>query len=105
MYVNSRYPIRHKVSSWRERRACCEFLNQGHRLSPLPQGEVATPNYLLNHTRSGSDTRTVSTSPVRTQSRRSRPVLFCIRLGVIFMRFRGPKAQTDTQDSPDIAMV
>src|SRR5215470_10984941 len=37
MYVNSRYPIRHKVSSWRERRACCEILNQGHRLSPLPQ--------------------------------------------------------------------
>src|SRR5215467_5207423 len=36
MDVNSRYPVRHKVSSWRERRACCEFLNQGHRLSPLP---------------------------------------------------------------------
>src|SRR4029434_42106 len=38
MYVDSRYPVRHKVSSWRERRACCEFLNQGHRLSPLPPG-------------------------------------------------------------------
>jgi len=25
------------VSSWRERRACCEFLKQGHRLSPLSQ--------------------------------------------------------------------
>src|SRR4029077_13901228 len=25
------------VSSWRERRACYEFLKQGHRLSPLPQ--------------------------------------------------------------------
>src|ERR1700730_18501463 len=37
MYVDSRYPIRHNVSSWRERRACCEFLNQGHRLSPLPK--------------------------------------------------------------------
>jgi Transposase IS116/IS110/IS902 family len=37
MYVNPRYPIRHKVSSWRERRACYEFLNQGHGLSPLPQ--------------------------------------------------------------------
>ena len=37
MYVDSRYPVRHNVSSWRERRACCEFLKQGHRLSPLPQ--------------------------------------------------------------------
>src|ERR1700746_1670400 len=36
MDVNSRYPVRHNVSSWRERRACCDFLNQGHRLSPLP---------------------------------------------------------------------
>src|ERR1700756_5524384 len=36
MDVNSRYPVRHKVSSWRERRACCEFINQGHRLSPPP---------------------------------------------------------------------
>ena len=31
----------------------------------------ATPNYSLNHARSGSDTRTASTSPLRTQSRRS----------------------------------
>src|SRR5215471_13819411 len=37
MYVNSGYLIRHKVFSCRERRACCELLNQGHRLSPLPQ--------------------------------------------------------------------
>ena len=37
MHVDSRYPIRHNVSSWRERRACCEFLNRDHRLSPLPQ--------------------------------------------------------------------
>src|SRR6266851_5354285 len=36
MHVDSRYPIRHIVSSWRERRACLEFLKQGHRLSPLP---------------------------------------------------------------------
>jgi hypothetical protein len=105
MDVNSRYPVRHNVSSWRERRACCDFLNQGHRLSPLPPKEQTTPNYLLNHARSGSDTRTVSTSPVRTQSRRSEPVLFCSRLGAIFMRFSGPQAQTDTRDSPEQAMV
>jgi hypothetical protein len=42
---------------------------------------------------------------VRTQSRRSEPVLFCIRLELIFMRFSGPQAQTDTRESPDIAMV
>ena len=29
------------------------------------------PNYSLNHARSGSDTRTASTSPLRNQSRRS----------------------------------
>ena len=34
--VDSRYPI-HNVSSWRERRACCDILKQGHRLSPLPK--------------------------------------------------------------------
>src|SRR6266446_3637927 len=37
MNVDSRYPVRHNVSSWRERRACCDVLKQGHRLSPLPQ--------------------------------------------------------------------
>src|SRR5256885_14465298 len=26
-------------SSWRERRACCGYLNQGRGLSPLPSGE------------------------------------------------------------------
>jgi hypothetical protein len=39
MNVDSRYPVRHNDSSWRERRACCDILKQGHRLSPLPQQE------------------------------------------------------------------
>ena len=69
------------------------------------QGSSMLRFLLLNHARSGSDTRTASTSPVRTQSRRSEPVLFCIRLEVIFMRFSGLKAQTDTRDSPEIAMM
>src|SRR5271156_6675942 len=30
------------------------------------------PNYSLNHARSGSDTRTASTSPLRNESRRSK---------------------------------
>src|SRR5215470_8994929 len=78
MYVNSRYPIRHKDSSWRERRACCEILNQGRRLWPLPQEGSDNAQLFAQQARSGSDTRTVSTSPVRTQSRRARLVLFCI---------------------------
>src|SRR5213078_1329158 len=46
----------------RERRACCGYLNQGHGLSPLPQGKTTTTNYSLKHARSGSDTYTASTS-------------------------------------------
>src|SRR5438876_11728371 len=71
MNVDSRYPVRHNFPPGGERRTCCEFLKQGHGLSPLPQEGETTPNYSLNHARSGSDTRTASTSPLRNQSRRS----------------------------------
>src|SRR5215813_1549813 len=105
MDVNSRYPIRHNVSSWRERRACCEFLNQGHRLSPLPQKGTdnaqlfAQPRTLrIRHADSLNFSSANSISPLR-------PVLFCIRLGVIFMRFSGPQAQTDTWGSSNNPMV
>src|SRR5499427_10005716 len=57
MYVNSRDPIRHKVSSWRERRACCEFLNQGHRLSPLPQKENRQRPIICSTTHAPDQTR------------------------------------------------
>src|ERR1700747_1099263 len=78
MDVNARYPVRHKgfLLGSGERAANSLTRVTGYRRSH--RGEQTTPNYLLNHARSGSDTRTASTSPVRTQSRRSEPVLFCI---------------------------
>ena len=105
MDVNSRYPVRHKVPPGGSGERAANSLTRvtGYRRSH--RREQTTPNYLLNHARSGSDTRTASTSPVRTQSHRSEPVLFCIRLELIFMRFCGPQAQTDTRDSPEISMA
>ncbi len=51
--------------------------NQGHGLSPLPQGKTTTPNYSLNHARSGSDTYTASTSSTvhSTSPLRARAIL------------------------------
>src|SRR5215471_15906442 len=72
MNIDSRYSVGHS-SSWRERRACCAYLNQGRGLSPLPQGKTPTPNYLLKHARSGSDSQTASTSLLRPRPRRSTP--------------------------------
>src|ERR1700751_5593523 len=105
MDVNSRYPVRHRfpLGGSGERAANSLTRVTGYRRSH--RREQTTPNYLLNHARSGSDTRTASTAPVRTQSRRSEPVLFCIRLELIFMRFSGPQAQTDTRASSEQAMV
>src|SRR6266567_8550818 len=72
MYVDSRYPVRHNVSSWRERRACCEFLKQGHRLSPLSQEErdnaqlFAQPRTLpIRHIDSFNFSTETSISPLR----------------------------------------
>ena len=81
----------------RERRACCGYLNQGHRLSPLPQGKTTTPNYPLKHARSGSDSLTALTSPMRNRPRRPGPLRSY--LGAIFMRFRGPQALKDSLES------
>ena len=39
-----------------------------------PQGKTTTPNYPLNHARSGSDSSTVSTSPLSIRPRRSEPL-------------------------------
>src|SRR5882724_1411832 len=81
----------------RERRACRGYLNQGHRLSPLPQGKTTTPNYPLKHARSGSDSLTALTSPMRNRPRRPGPLRSY--LGVIFMRFRGPQALKDSLET------
>src|SRR5438132_873311 len=63
-FYEHRFPLfcRTSLPPGRERRACCGYLNQGHGLSPLPQGKTTTPNYSLKHARSGSDTYTASTS-------------------------------------------
>jgi hypothetical protein len=76
MYVNSRYPVRHKLPSGRGERAASSF-NQGRRLSPLPSQGKTTPNYLLNDARSGSDGSTASTFPPLNRSCHSQPSLFC----------------------------
>src|SRR5208282_6805163 len=52
------------VPPGRERRACCDYLNQSRGLSLLPQGKTTTPNYSLKHARSGSDRWTASNSPL-----------------------------------------
>src|SRR5882724_8385801 len=52
------------VPPGRERRACCDYLNQSRGLSPLPQGKTTTPNYSLEHARPGSDRWTASNSPL-----------------------------------------
>ena len=88
---HSRYPVRHKLPpGGRGERAPSSF-NQGRRLSPLPSQGKTTPNYLLNHARSGSDSYTASTFPLSNRS--STPSLpYSARLETIFIRFRGPKA-------------
>src|ERR1035437_10301681 len=70
MNVDSRYPVRHNFppDGSGERAASSLSRVTGYRRSH--RGET-TPNYSLNHARSGSDTRTASTSPLRNQSRRS----------------------------------
>src|SRR4029077_14938860 len=72
MNVDSRYPVRHNVSSWRERRARCAILMQGHRLSLLTQEcrdnaqLFAQPRTLrIRHTDSVNFSTEASISPLR----------------------------------------
>src|SRR5438105_13325462 len=71
MNVDSRYPVRHNFPPGGSGERAASSLRRvtGYRRSHR-RGET-TPNYSLNHARSGSDTRTASTSPLRNQSRRS----------------------------------
>ena len=53
-----------------------------------------------------SEGKTVAKGDAAGQARRCLEIIqSAIRLGVIFMRFSGPQAQTDTRGSPEIAMV
>src|SRR6266550_6702681 len=75
MNIDSRYSIRHAflLAGSGERAALTLTRVTGYRRSP--QGKTTTPNYPLNHARSGSDNLAVSTSPVRIRPRCSGPLL------------------------------
>lgn len=61
---DSRYPVRHNFPPGGSGERAASSLSRvtGYRRSHR-RGETM-PNYLLNHARSGSDTRTASTSPL-----------------------------------------
>src|SRR5437773_7131261 len=69
--VNSSYSVSHYASSWRERKACRNLHQPGSRAMAAPQREETTPNYSLNHARSGSDKPSASTYPLLVRPRRS----------------------------------
>src|SRR5208283_924309 len=71
MNIDSRYPVRHKLPPGGSGERASTYINQGRRLSPLPPEGETTPNYSLNHARSGSDSGTASTCPLLLQPRRS----------------------------------
>src|SRR2546423_10619428 len=85
-------------SSWRERRACCGYLNQGRGLSPLPSGEdndaqlFAQTRTLRIRQLNGFDLSIVeSTSPLRAVA--SIPLTDFHGVS----RARGPKRQLSKQ--------
>src|SRR5438552_7281979 len=100
MNIDSRYSIRHAflLAGSGERAALTLTRVTGYRRSP--QGATTTPNYPLNHARSGSDNLTVSTSPARIRPRRSGPSQSYLE--VIFIRFRGPQALNDNLENPGL---
>jgi len=55
-------------------------MKQGLGLSPLPPGERQRTIYSLYHARSGSDRRSVSASPLFSQSRHSQPFRIIVHL-------------------------
>src|ERR1700758_2337061 len=71
MYIDSRYPIRHRLPPGGSGERARDYIKQGLGLSPLPQEERQRTIYSLYHARSGSHTLTASASPLSNQSRRS----------------------------------
>src|SRR5262249_55350368 len=71
MYIDSRYPIWHRLPPGGSGERAADFIKQGLGLSPLPQGERPRTIYSLYHARSGSHALTASASPLSNQSRRS----------------------------------
>src|SRR5215471_18987769 len=64
-------------SSPGERRACLSYLCTVAWLSPLPGRGALTPIYALKRARSGSDSVTVSTSPLPVRPRRYHHSVVC----------------------------
>src|SRR5215472_1711909 len=69
MYIDSRYPIRHRLPPGGSGERAGDYIKQGLGLSSLPQRERQRTIYSLYHASSGSDRRSVSVSPLITQSR------------------------------------
>src|ERR1700751_3281873 len=92
MDINSRYPIRHRLSPGGSGERAGDYIKQGLGLSPLPQGKKQRTIYSLYHARSGSDNLTASAAPLLNQSRRSEPSWIMALLCTIFIGFRGPQA-------------
>src|SRR5438552_14362187 len=85
MNVDSRYPVRHNFPPGGSGERAASSLSRvtGYRRSHR-RGET-TPNYSLNHARSGSDTRSASTSPLRNQ-------FSCGEVGVVHVYDRAQKS-------------
>src|ERR1700675_2910610 len=49
------YPVSHELPPGGSGERAETYINQGYGLSPLPHRNATTPNYSLNHARSGSD--------------------------------------------------
>src|SRR5712691_3818216 len=62
--VNSRYSVSHTLPPGGSEKRAATYINQGRVLSPLSPREETTPNYSLNHARSGSDKPSASTYPL-----------------------------------------
>ena len=79
-----------RLPSWRERRACYEFLKQGHRLSPLSQEGRDNVQLFRSTTHAPDQTHRQPQPPLKLQSRRSEPVWkFVARRAALGLPARG----------------
>jgi hypothetical protein len=72
MNVNSRYSVSHELPPARSGERAATYINQGRGLLLLLERKTTTPNYSLNHARSGSDKETASAYPLLIRPRPSK---------------------------------
>src|SRR5215471_5225707 len=105
MDVNSRYLVRHRfpLGGSGERAANSLTRVTGYRRST--EGNRQRP--IICSTTHAPDQARGQPQLLQCELNLTSPSLSysAFRLELIFMRFRGPQARTDTWDSPDIAMV